>query len=152
MGVGKSTAGWLVYRRLAVAAFVDTDQLGLCYPAAEDDPQNHRMKARNLAGLQFPPAPIVVAGGVDSAGTWQIYRDALGSRPVTMCRLRVDAVELRARIEARGGPLAALADEAVEMAAALDGTDFSDITINTSGRSAGDVAELVLERMKATVR
>ena len=30
---------------------MDLDQLGLCYPAPDDDPVNHRVKAHNLAAV-----------------------------------------------------------------------------------------------------
>jgi adenylylsulfate kinase-like enzyme len=54
-GVGKSTVGWAIYSQLVQSglqtAYVDIDQLGICYPAPAADPGRYRMKARNLGGV-----------------------------------------------------------------------------------------------------
>jgi hypothetical protein len=54
-GVGESTVGFEVYRRVlgagATAACLDLDQLGFCGPVPDDDPGHHRVKARNLAAV-----------------------------------------------------------------------------------------------------
>ena len=56
-GVGKSSVGYAifqqVYRSGIKAAYVDLDQVGLCYPSPADDPHNHRVKAKNL-GVVWP--------------------------------------------------------------------------------------------------
>jgi adenylylsulfate kinase-like enzyme len=40
-GVGKSTVGWQIYRRLAVdgwgCVYLEIDQLGICYPEPKSD-------------------------------------------------------------------------------------------------------------------
>jgi adenylylsulfate kinase-like enzyme len=52
-GVGKTSAAWEIYRRLQSAgadpAYVDVDQVGMCYPTRADDPDRHALKARNVA-------------------------------------------------------------------------------------------------------
>ena len=52
VGVGKSSVGYaifqLIYRSGIKVAYVDLDQVGLCYPSPADDPHNHRVKAQNL--------------------------------------------------------------------------------------------------------
>jgi len=54
-GVGKSTTAWTVARRFAddgmSTGYVDTDQLGMCYPAPDDDPDRWALKERALAGV-----------------------------------------------------------------------------------------------------
>ncbi len=53
-GVGKTAVGRAIYARLAGSgvrtAYVDIDQLGICYPPPVSDPQRHHLKARNLGG------------------------------------------------------------------------------------------------------
>src|SRR5689334_1982942 len=50
-GVGKTSVAWRIRARLrqggVAAAYVDIDQLGMCYPERECDPGRHRLKARN---------------------------------------------------------------------------------------------------------
>jgi adenylylsulfate kinase-like enzyme len=58
-GSGKSTLAWAVYQRLADAgarvAHVDIDQLGMCFPASDDDPERDGLKIRALAGDSWAP-------------------------------------------------------------------------------------------------
>ena len=60
VGVGKSSVGYAifqqVYRSGTKVAYVDLDQVGLCYPSPADDPHNHRVKAQNL-GVVWPGLP-----------------------------------------------------------------------------------------------
>ena len=145
-GVGKSTVGWLAHRRLAGSAFVDVDQLGLCVPAPPDDPSHHRLKARTLADLRFPEDLLIVSGRAEDAGALRRYLGALlaGGRVATACRLRVPPGELRARIVARGGPVAALADAAVAEAERLDAAGLGVPTVDTGGLTADAVVARVL--------
>jgi predicted ABC-type ATPase len=54
-GVGKSTIGFQLYQRCLraglTAGYIDLDQIGLFAPHPDGDPRNHRLKARNLAGI-----------------------------------------------------------------------------------------------------
>src|SRR6516165_4274867 len=54
-GVGKSTVGYevfvAIYRTGRKAAYVDADQVGMCYPAPRDDPHNHTLKALNVGAV-----------------------------------------------------------------------------------------------------
>ena len=49
-GVGKTVVAWEIYSKLnrsdASPAYVDVDQLGICYPAPRGDPARHSLKAR----------------------------------------------------------------------------------------------------------
>jgi adenylylsulfate kinase-like enzyme len=55
-GVGKTAVAWEIYRRLqrdgADPAYVDVDQLGMCYQPLTEDPDRHALKARNVAALR----------------------------------------------------------------------------------------------------
>jgi chloramphenicol 3-O-phosphotransferase len=143
-GVGKSTVGWLAHRRVAGSAFVDADQLGLCFPAPVDDPANHRLKACTLADLAFPEDLLVVAGRVEDEATLRRYLDALPDRTATSCRLRAGSAELRARLAERGGPMAGLADASVAEAARLERDGVGDVAVDTGGRTADEVAARVV--------
>ena len=54
-GVGKTAVAWNIYARLAgdgvPAAYVDIDQLGICFPEPPTDPGRHLVKLANLRGL-----------------------------------------------------------------------------------------------------
>jgi adenylylsulfate kinase-like enzyme len=54
-GVGKTSVGFELFDQLSKSgvptAYVDLDQLGLCYPAPGDDPHNNRVKTRNLGAV-----------------------------------------------------------------------------------------------------
>lgn len=54
-GVGKSTAAWAIAQHLASGgervAYVDIDQLGMCYPAPEDAPDRWELKENALRGV-----------------------------------------------------------------------------------------------------
>jgi adenylylsulfate kinase-like enzyme len=148
-GVGKTTVAWEVYRRLADAgtavAYVDVDQLGICYPEHDDDPGRHQLKARNIAALRANfgaagAACLVVSGVVDA--TRGPDTDVVGEALV-VCRLRADADQLVARLASRDrsstDPAAAV-DEAVR----LDASAFTDWCLDTTDMSIVDVAEEVL--------
>lgn len=46
VGVGKTTVGWEIYSQMIAsgveAAYLDIDQLGICYPEPASDPGRHR--------------------------------------------------------------------------------------------------------------
>jgi len=155
-GVGKTTVAWQIYselRRSGVrVGFVDIDQLGICSPEQPDDAGRHRMKAQNLncvignfatAGAQC----VVVSGVVDPAAG--VHHQLLPAAAVTVCRLRAEHDELKHRYDVRSGRRAnpgklddVLADTLAE-ACALDGSDFADVSLDTSGVPPAQVAVLV---------
>ncbi|MFB9450037.1 hypothetical protein Dvina_33980 [Dactylosporangium vinaceum] len=150
-GVGKSSAGFALFDQLgragAAAAYVDLDQLGLCYPAPGDDPRNDRLKARNLgevwAGFRAAGAQcLVVSGVVDSAEEVRRPASRVAGTALTVCRLRVGADELRGRIAGRGS-LLHLTEDAVRNAAQLDGSGFADLVVDTAGLAVADVVARV---------
>jgi hypothetical protein len=147
-GVGKSSVGFELFDQLsrdgAAAAYVDLDQVGLCYPPPADDPINHRVKARGLgavwpgyraAGVQC----LFISGLVDDAEGVRGYADQIPGAALTVIRLRVDPAGLRERF-ARRGWLVHLTEESVQNAAALDRTDFADLVVDTAGLAVPQVA------------
>ena len=149
-GVGKSAVAWEIYRRLTHAgagpAYVDVDQLGMCYPATASDPDRHRLKARNVACLRASFAEagarcLIVSGVVDSERGPNL--DEIGGSPVAVGRLRVDPGELRARLVRRMGSTAQ-PDAAVEEAAAYDRSNFAPWCVDTTGLSIDEAAGRVI--------
>ncbi|MFJ4173309.1 hypothetical protein [Microbacterium sp. NPDC089696] len=71
-GVGKSAVAWIIAQRLRSdgirAGYVDIDQLGMCYPAPEGDPDRWALKERVLArvarGFAATGAATLVVSGV----------------------------------------------------------------------------------------
>ncbi len=153
-GVGKSTVSWQIYTELAQAgipaAFVDADQVCMCYPAPPDDPGRERIKARNLAAMlphyRAAGARCVVANGVlDPANGL----DSELRAQVTICRLRADEAELVRRLVGRHGPsddLDGLVKETLNEAAAMDASDFADVCVNTSNATMAEVVGFVRDR------
>ncbi len=149
-GVGKTAVAWEIYQRLqhagADVAYVDVDQLGICYPALTQDPDRHGLKARNVAALRanFAAAgarTLIVSGVVDAERGPDI--DALGGPPIAVVRLRADRDELRIRLRRRDGS-SAQQEGALEEAGAFDRGGFADQRLDTTGLSIGEAASRVL--------
>ncbi|MER6951581.1 hypothetical protein ABT294_46955 [Nonomuraea sp. NPDC000554] len=152
-GVGKSSAGWEIFAQLSrsgvKAAFVDGDQISLCYPPPEGS--THRIRARNLAALwdnlqREGMQCLVLAGFVDTPEEVREYTGLLPDAMFSLCRLRVSSAELRERFLARGWR-PDLVEEAVAEAEALDRSGFPDVCVDTDGLAVSEVAQLVRERM-----
>ncbi|MEU4449391.1 AAA family ATPase [Actinosynnema sp. NPDC050801] len=147
-GVGKSTVGWAVYRLLERASYVDADQLGLCYPSTDDDPENHRIKSDALGAMwpELTGSPLVVSGFLNTPEDARRYTDRLPGADITLCRLRVRRAELRTRFLGRGWlteEVDRVLDEAEELERA---TDFADFTVDTDGRTPASIAAEVRGR------
>jgi predicted ABC-type ATPase len=146
-GVGKSTTGWEIFSQLTRAAFVDADQLGLCYPASPDDPENHQVKARNL-GVVWPAlraagaGSVVLAGGIEVAEQIGLYAGQVPGAALTVCRLRAGHTTLRERFIRRGW-MPHLVPDAIAAADDLDRLNFGDLCVDTDGLSVAEVARLV---------
>lgn len=125
--VGKSTAGWGLYQRMAAdghpVAFVDVDQLGLFGPEPPDDPDRHRLKAANAVETltnfaRHGAGQLIVTGVVDPRRGIDPWLRRAEDLEVTLVRLRADWDELRRRYVGRGfgverlGELKTLADAA----------------------------------------
>lgn len=151
-GVGKSTVGWEVFAQLSRSgvktAFVDADQISLCYPMPEG--MTHRIRARNLAAMwphfrQEGVQCLVLAGFVDTPEEVREYTVLLPEAAFTVCRLRVDSAELKERFLARGWR-PDLVQEAVVEAEALERSDYADVCVDTAGFGVPETARLVREQ------
>jgi adenylylsulfate kinase-like enzyme len=149
-GVGKTAVAWEIYRRLQRAgadpAYVDVDQLGMCFPPLTDDPDRDTLKARNVAALRanFTAAgarTLIVSGVVDAERGPDV--DTLGGPHIVVARLRAHADELRARLRRRRGSFAPH-EAVVEEAEALDRSTFADCCVDTSGLSIDEAATRAL--------
>ncbi|MER7506404.1 hypothetical protein AB0L05_29645 [Nonomuraea pusilla] len=145
-GVGKSSAGWEVFRRLARegvrTAFADTDQLALCLP--EPHGGTHALRARNLAALwpglrRAGVRCVVLTGVVGRREEVDAYTRLLPGARVTLCRLHARPDELRERFLGRGW-LPDLVEAALADAEALERDDFADVRLDTTGRTVEQVA------------
>ena len=152
-GVGKTAVAWEIYERLLRAerapAYVDVDQLGMCYPEHASDPARHELKARNVGALRANYAAVgarclVVSGVVD--GSRGPDADNVGGGEVMVCRLRVDPAELLARLGGRNGS-SAQPDAAAREAALLDQSAFTEWCVDTTGLSVEEVADRVLAQI-----
>jgi adenylylsulfate kinase-like enzyme len=152
-GVGKTAVAWEIYRRLQRAgadpAYVDVDQLGMCYRSHTDDPERHTLKARNVAALRANFAAsgartLIVSGVVDAQRGPDV--NAIGGPHVGVVRLRADLDELRARLRQRPGRFARH-EVAVTEATALDRSTFAHWCIDTSGLSSDAAATRVLRAL-----
>lgn len=167
-GVGKSSVGYEIFRQVyqsgIKAAYLDFDQVGLCYPSPGEDPANHDVRAQNL-GAVWPTYRaagarcLVAAGRVETLDTVRRYAEMVPDTDLTLCRLRAGDDKLTERIFRRGlgrgpvipGPpvsrpaqqLTGMAAEAAREATDLDAADFADLCVDTGHRSVQHVARLV---------
>ena len=131
-------------------AYVDVDQVGICYPSPTGDPARHALKARNLGALRanFGAAGarcLVVSGVVDASRGPEI--DLVGGDQITVCRLRVDPAELVTRLGRRRGSTAQ-PDAALREGELLDQSMFTDWCVDTTGLSVDEVANRVCARIR----
>lgn len=150
-GVGKTTVGWEIFHLLSTAgvhsAYVDADQLGLCYPAPDDDRDNHRLKAANLAaawqGYKASGATcLILSGYVLTAAEVALYTAAIPDTAPTLCRLRASHPTLRQRFIQRGWMLDHV-DATLAEADDLDRTTLPATVLETDGLQPRDLARLI---------
>lgn len=146
-GVGKSTLGWELFRRLSAAgvdgAYVDADQLGLCYPISPDDHFNHHLKAANLAaawqGYRAAGATyLIVSGLVDTPAEIALYADAVPDTTLTVCRLHANPATLETRYLGRGS-LPDLLSLALRNAEELDHGAHPGLRVVTDGLTPSEL-------------
>jgi broad-specificity NMP kinase len=146
-GAGKSVAAWAVFEELTAdghrVAYVDIDQLGMLYPAPDDDPMRHKFKVEALsalvpgyvsAGAQYLVVSGVIDPEVGPAST------LTGDVDLTLCLLSPGSAALRERLRARGWDNAE-ADEAVSEDASLRRAAFVDTVVETDGLTVADTAK-----------
>jgi AAA domain len=148
---GKSTVAWELFNNLAVdegpIGYVDIDQLGMLYPAPDDDLGHAATKAKNLAAVvnshrAAGTSGLLVSGVVDPSAAPRFVEACAGTGALTFCHLRLDEAILRARLAERGWPEEA-GDASMAGMRALTQAAFVDATVDTSGRSVAEVVARV---------
>ncbi|ARQ71867.1 hypothetical protein [Streptomyces marincola] len=148
-GVGKSTVAWHTFRAHARSgtrtAYADIDQLGICFPEPPDDPDRHRLKARNLravlAAARAAGARRAVVSGVVDPAHGPHMAELAGTAPAVV-RLRADRAELERRFLGRGDPPHSLAEVLAE-ADVYDRGTFADATVDTTALHVTEVVRRV---------
>lgn len=161
LGTGKSDTSYHLFSRLwrsgTRVARLDLDDLGMCHPAPEDDPDNHRVKAEAMAAAwsvfqSHGATSLVVSGGVNTAEEVDLHTRLVPDAAWTVCRLRIGAGERRVRT-ARRAALLGLDQEYVDFTVAagvedeayLETQSFPDVVLDTDGLDQRAVVDLVLE-------
>lgn len=149
-GAGKTTIAWELHRQLCEegvrSAYVDADQLGLCYPAPDDDPGNDRAKAAGLgavwSGHRAEGAEcLILSGSVDSAQQVREYTAQVPDTAPTLCLLTAGPEALKTRLVRRGSP--EFIEGALREAELLELEPLGDMRIDTTGRAVEEItAEL----------
>ena len=142
---GKSTVAWHLFRGLADegmrVGYVDIDQLGMLYPAPEDDPDRHQVKADALAAVipnyAQAGAQVLIVSGVLDPMTGGSLAQRIPS--LTFCHLVADEQTIRTRLAGRPWPSEST-DLAMEMLRGLEAGSFVAHTIDTTGRTPLDIA------------
>lgn len=159
-GVGKTTVAWEVFSRAGerdeAPAMADLDLLGAAWPAPEDDPFQHRLKARNLAAIwsnfrETGSRCLIVAAVIETSGELDMLKSAVGAN-VFLCRLTASDHTLADRIRDRGrefgDDLSKLVKRSAELSALLASGDVSDLVVNTDRRQVGEVADTLLSKWR----
>lgn len=154
MGVGKSSVGWEIFTQARNASiktgYADADQLGLCYPAPDDDPVNHRVKSLNLGAVyrNFRDAGarcFIFSGSASSAEVVRMYSEQIPGASLSLCMLSADPSVIRSRFLQRGWS-PHLVGEAIREATQLKVAKFADLRVDTDDHSVKEVAEMVRAR------
>jgi broad-specificity NMP kinase len=158
-GVGKSTVSWQLFNELADAgvrvAFADTDQLGMCHPAADEEPGRQRVKLQNVGAMipnyRAAGAHYAIINGVIDPVSG-LPAELLPQSTVMICRLRASQDEVERRFVARDGQsndVAELLSEVRDEIVGFDQSSFADACVDTTGVAQSDVAALVRDACKA---
>lgn len=151
---GKSTTGWELYCELVESgtaiAYVDIDQLGMCYPARAADPDRHEIKARNLGAVlnnfRRAGAAAAIVSGVIDPDFAPLYLGEARWSAITFCRLTVARHALALRNRARGRD-SAVVSAALREADRLDASDFAHAVIDTNGLDVPQVVRRVKDAL-----
>lgn len=146
--VGKSTTAWQLYVDLGATgiscAYVDIDQLGMCYPAQLQDPDRHHLKGVALAAIvpnyaEAGAETLIVSGVLDpEIIPW--YHEVLDGADLVFCRLSIGEDELRRRHDARNASEDTW-QNSLESMHALDAARLTHLRIETKGQTPREVAD-----------
>ena len=168
-GVGKSSVAFQVFLEVMgsgiKAGYVDLDQVSFCRPVPEDDPDNHRVKVRNLARIwsvyqQAGARCLVAAGDMNGPDVVDAYAAAVPELQLSVCYLDAAADTIRERLFARGrgeGPpipgdelrgngvasLTRLAEEAARAAEDPKRLSMGHVRVATDDQTVAEVAARV---------
>jgi predicted kinase len=145
VGVGKTTVGEVLAQHLADAgdtvAFINTDDLGRCWPRPDQDRFNAALVQRNLASLasnyvDAGARTIVIAGVIQTNDQLDRYSAALGTTP-HLVRIVAPVDVIEQRLHTRHGPsdqtgLSWHLERAPELNNILDRSDLSMKTVDNS--------------------
>jgi len=149
--IGKSTVAFAIFRQLSDAgmktAFIDLDQVNLCYPAPEDDPLNYGVRAAGLAAVwptfcEEGVRCVVISGIAETKAIVKAHTSLISDARFSIVRLRATSDELKRRFIGRGGD-ASRADEAVRVADEMDRELVGDLRVDTDGLTPVQTADLV---------
>lgn len=155
--MGKSTVAWELFGRLQAlgvrTGLVDVDQLGMCYPVLEDDPDRTLLKARNLGAwvgtLQAAGAQRLLISGVAAGREVETFTKHAPGVLITWALLHTDAGQLRNRLHALAWDRQRI-DETLQYAAEVTASTVADVRVDVTGLSVGEVAAQLLEVPVAT--
>jgi predicted ABC-type ATPase len=154
-GVGKSTVSWQLYTELASTgvrvAFVDSDQICMCYPAPAGDPGRQHLKALNVGAMlpNFRAAGaqcVIVNGVLDAAG---LETELMPDAAVTICLLRARGDEVEQRFAGKhshwhdAGAVDQMLETTRDEIRLMDQSSFADASVDTTGVPAREVAARV---------
>jgi broad-specificity NMP kinase len=153
-GAGKSVAAWALFEALVAdglrVGYVDIDQLGMAYPARDDDPERHLLKQEALIallpGYAAEGAQVLIVSGVLDASSGPAVLSAAGA-DLALCLLLPDSAALRERLFGRDW-----SEELVEKAMAehtlLRNATFVDAVVDTAELSVGQTVERLQELVR----
>ena len=157
VGVGKTTTAFEASSILDAAgvahALVDLDALRWCYPAPPGDRFNTALGVRNLALVwenyrAGGAERLILVDVVEGREQLAEYRAAVPGATITPVRLRATVETLSGRVRRRetGAGLNWHLHRAAELAAQMDRDQVEDLSVETDGRTAVEVAREVLAR------
>lgn len=147
---GKSVTAWQLHTNLLAGhprAYFDVDQVGMCYPERQDDPDRHALKTRAAGALirrlvAAGASTVVVSGVLDQPSMQALLAEETHGIAATFCRVRVDPEELTRRLHARYGPEDV--QRALDEARAADEQADTQLTLDTASAPPADVAAQAL--------
>lgn len=149
-GVGKSTVAWTIAQQLAAdgvrLGYVDIDQLGMCYPAPDGDPDRWHLKETALASVaaRFAAAGaerLVVSGVADPGAA-----PPGNGHPTVALWLDADEATRRERLAPRGWSREQVDDVLAASAEEQRTAHAAWSRVDTDGSSVEETARAVLAR------